>query len=89
MNKDQYTSKYVGNVDKRRTNAYRKRGNKVNENQKVENKYNNLKAIKNKTTNDITGYIINNNVHAIKNSSDRSKRNTKESWEKPKGQPVI
>ena len=80
LTKKQYISKYVGKVDKRRTNAYRKRGNKLSKINKSVKKYAGLSMIKHGS--DTTGYIINTSIHAAKSRMDRKRSNKTEGWEK-------
>lgn len=87
MDKDTYINKYVGKLDKRRTNAYVKRGNKVNKYQTVEKKYDGVLAIKNRY--DITGYLLDNKIHAAKNTNDHRKKSKEELMKKSKLSFVI
>jgi len=103
LTKKEYVSRYVGKVDRRRTSAYKKRGDKVNKSQSLVKKYPGVYAIKNGS--DTTGYLIRKysvsnsikrnprstvrksvtvhrkTVHPQKGSQDRSRRNSRESWE--------
>ena len=79
MDKDSYLNKYLGKYDKRRTNAYVKRGNNINKYQKLVEKYDGVFAITNQ--NDLTGFLIEHKIYAAKNTGDH-RRKSNESWEK-------
>ncbi len=79
LSKQTYLTKYVGKVNTRLTNAYKKRGNVVSKGQTLVKKYNNVFAIKN--NNDTVGYLIDNTIYASKTKGDRARKSSQK-WEK-------
>ena len=79
LSKQTYLKKYVGRVNTRLTNAYKKRGNVVSKGQTLVKKYNNVFAIKN--NNDTVGYLIDNTIYASKTKGDRARKSSQK-WEK-------
>ena len=79
LSKQTYLKKYVGRVNTRLTNAYKKRGNVVSKGQSLVKKYNNVFAIKN--NNDTVGYLIDNTIYASKTKGDRARKSSQK-WEK-------
>ena len=80
--KKTYVKKYVGELNTRLTNAYKKRGSKLAKGQKSVYKYQGLSAIK--RSGDIVGYLVNGNIYSAKSSADRRKV-SKQSWEQAGG----
>ena len=82
LSKETYLKKYVGRVNTRLTNAYKKRGNTVAKGQTIVKKYGNVFAIK--RGNDNVGYLVDNKVHASKTKGDRRTKSSQK-WEKQGG----
>jgi len=82
LSKETYLKKYVGRVNTRLTNAYKKRGNAVAKGQTLVKKYDNVFAIK--RGNDNVGYLVDNKVYASKTKGDR-RRKSSQKWEKKGG----
>ena len=80
--KKTYVKKYVGELNTRLTNAYKKRGSKLAKGQKSVYKYQGLSAIK--RSGDIVGYLVNGNIYSAKSSGDR-RQVSKQSWEQAGG----
>lgn len=76
-----YINRYVGNVDPRRTNSFKKNGLDPKKYSIVPTPYKGLsKIVRKQPFRDTTGYIKNGNIHASKTKTD-SKRKSSQPWE--------
>lgn len=82
ISKQNYMGRYVGNIDPRRTSTFKSKGLDMKKYSVEPTNYPGLSKIVRKLPHrDITGYIMNGNVHASKTSLDRSRKSKKQSWE--------